>query len=85
MRSECDRCHGLLIPERMYGEDQWVPIVKCVNCGDVRDREIDHQRWKRKERQPVQHVVAHYDDCQFNVPSSTTHHHHRQISNGNAM
>lgn len=99
MPTTCQRCQGFLVLERICGDDQWIPLVRCVNCGNRTDRTMLRnqesmkdrllkrylRQKKLRERQPVKHVVAHHDDRQFNVPSSTAHHRRRQISNGNAM
>lgn len=44
METTCRRCHGFIITIVINGEDQWFPAIKCVNCGEVRDREIDTNR-----------------------------------------
>lgn len=38
---ECPRCQGLMVKERIPGDDEgFISIHRCINCGEVLDEVI---------------------------------------------
>lgn len=38
----CSRCHGLMVDETLFNPSEavshtWVPVVRCLNCGNLED------------------------------------------------
>lgn len=41
----CKRCHGLMVKETLFNPGEgltytWVPVARCLNCGNVEDELI---------------------------------------------
>ncbi len=53
----CARCSGLVVTDWYLGTDGDLHILRCVNCGAVKESRMDlHRKWpvhaKRKEPRP---------------------------------
>ena len=38
----CSRCHGLMVAETLFNPSEglthtWVPVTRCLNCGNLED------------------------------------------------
>lgn len=45
----CMRCHGLMVKETLFNPGEgltytWVPVARCLNCGNVEDELIRFAR-----------------------------------------
>jgi len=41
---ECQRCHGIMIEERIFTRDGGTPMVRCIHCGDLVDTVVISNR-----------------------------------------
>lgn len=46
---QCPRCQGLMVQDHFvdmkdYSESLWLPVLRCMNCGEVVDPRITARR-----------------------------------------
>lgn len=60
---KCNRCSGLVIPERLYAIEAIFEGYKCIACGEVFDEVVLRNRHERFstpaiKKRPAQHSVS---------------------------
>jgi hypothetical protein len=61
--STCSRCHGLLVKTFCISPDEGIadfqiPVMKCLQCGDLFDTTILENRWRSEHHQLIHHKGA---------------------------
>jgi len=51
---KCNRCSGVIIPERVYGYEAIFEGWKCISCGEVFDELVLRNRQRLPKLPPMQ-------------------------------